>query len=181
MGKPPTRDRLSVTTTLDRKALQMLQHFTENSHGNRSEAVGKIIRRYAFLLITTNLTAINEMQFRTLCQLMNGLATEDTQDAQHRLNYSVRYALDEQEQFREDIASQEFADETPDTRAKFMAKLDDERTHLVELGKVVETLDKLQCTALLERIEEVFNGGSAHSLEPRCKAVFAKMQTRRKL
>jgi len=156
---------------------QSMLELYEREHPQGRDAVRKMISRYMFLLSTATIP-ISEKQFRTSCQLMNGMATEEALDAQHSLKYSIQYALDEQEEFRDDIASKQFADDTPATRAKFMAMLDKERDHLVELGKIVGTLDKVQCSVLLERIEQVLQSDSSLGLEARCALVYKKMQSR---
>jgi hypothetical protein len=157
---------------------QSMLELYEQGHPRGREAVRKMLGRYMFLLSTATTIPISEKQFRTSCQLMNGLATDEALNAQHSLKYSIQYALDEQEEFRDDIASKQFADDTPATRAQFMTKLDKERDHLLELGKIIGTLDKVQCTVLLERIEQVLQSDSSLGLEARCALVYRKVQSR---
>jgi hypothetical protein len=162
------------------KGTEMLSYFTKLHCGDRDEAVKSMAGRLGWLLTTTDLSAIEADQFRTLCQLLNGIALDELVDGKECLGSIIADALQQQEVFRDEIKDKTFADDSPDSRAEFLHKLDVEREHLTALAHIIDTFDATACLTLLVRAQEVY-GAEGENLEARCASVYAKIQSRRQL
>ena len=130
------------------------------------------------LVLTSDLSSISKQQFRMLCQLFNGIATELSVDGKAELRGVINQALTELSDVHGGISHGSFTGETLQTRLDFLRKLGREAKSLRELANVIEKLDDRACIALLIRIEEVY-AGDGFDLEDRCTTVFEKTQGRR--
>ena len=157
-----------------------MDFFLTLHEGDRDQAFKQISDRYGYLIATADLSAVDETAFVVLCQLHNGLITEDMVDAKRLLLGTLHDALGEQDEFRAEIADRKFPGDTPESRAAFQKDLNGERERLVKLIRLVEDLDNQACVALLTRIEEVY-AGHGHDIRDRCLTVFRKMKKRDRL
>jgi hypothetical protein len=155
----------------------MTTYFTNLHRGDPDEAAKATAARLGWLLATANLSAIDADQFRTVCQLLNGIALDHLADGKSYLASAIADALQQQDDFRDDIADKTFLDDTADSRAAFLRKLDGEREHLTALADVIGHLDSTACLTLLVRVQEVY-ATKGSNLEAGCAAVYAKIQSR---
>ncbi|MEH2536463.1 hypothetical protein V1287_000397 [Bradyrhizobium sp. AZCC 1699] len=160
--------------------MSTLDHFLQKKHVNHEQALNAVANRFAVLIVEADLAAIRLDHFRTLCQLLDGSDTLAYVSGKALFASAIQNALNEQHDFREEIVGVKFANDTPENRAAFMAKLDVEREHLEELITLVRMFSETQALALLERVEEVLST-SDELLEHKCNTVFKKMQTRSQL
>lgn len=160
--------------------MSTLDHFLRKKCVNHDQALNAVVNRFAALIIDAELTAIDLDHFRSLCQLLDGVHTLDGVSGKALIRTAIETALTEQRDFREEIVGVKFADDTPESRAAFVAKLDVERQHLEELITTVHMLSETQAMALLDRVEEVLSTPDEVG-EHTCKAVFEKMQARSRL
>jgi hypothetical protein len=158
----------------------MLTYFTKLHRGDSDEAVKSMAGRLGWLLTTTDLGAIQADQFKTVCQLLNGIALDELVDGKECLHTIIADALQQQEAFRDDIEDKTFADDSPESRAEFLHKLDVEDEHLTALAHIIDTLDATACLTLLVRAQEVY-GAEGENVEARCASVYAKIQSRSQL
>ena len=160
--------------------MSTLDHSQRRKRVNHEQALNATVNRFAALIIDADLTAINLDEFRTLCQLLDGIHTLENLSGKALFTSTIETALAEQRDFCNEIVGVKFADDTPESRAAFMANLDFERQHLEELLTTVCMLSEVQAMALLERVEEVLSTSDEVG-EQKCKAVFEKMQARSRL
>jgi hypothetical protein len=139
-----------------------------------------VVNRFSALIISADLTMIGFHHFRTLCQLSDGVYTLDDVSGKTHFTSTIENALAEQLGFLEEIAGVKFADDTPESRLAFLAKMNAERQYLEGLAMTVRMLSDTQAMALLERIEEVLYTSDEVG-EHKCKIVFDKMQERSRL
>ena len=157
----------------------MIDYFEKFHRGDRDGSVQHMAQRLGLLIATADLSSINKAQFVLLSQVLNGLATENICDGKAVLVGAVSSALEEQEEFRLDIADRHFPGDTSESRATFTRELDDERERLRALQATIENLEDSAALALLYRIEEVYAG--ADDLRASAEAVYRKIETRDRL
>lgn len=155
-------------------------YFLNLHRGDKDAAFTHLAERHGYLIATANLSAIGEDDFSMLCQLLNGLLTDQAVDAKHLLLGTLRDAVGEQDAFRADVENRRFPVDPPESRAAFRKDLDGERERLVKLIHLVEGLDDQACLALLTRIEEVY-ACEDDEIRTRCAEVFRKKQGRDRL
>lgn len=160
--------------------MNTFEHFLQKRGINHDEAFNAVVNRFANLVIEADLAVIDNDHFRTLCQLVDGIDTRSDVNGKATFVSAIKFAWTQQNDFRKEIKGVTLADDTPESRAIFMAKLDTERKHLRDLLKIVQKLTAAQAIALLERVEEVLCAPGEVG-EEKLKAVYEKMQTRSRL
>lgn len=150
--------------------------FIDKHGGDHEEAFACLAGRVAWLMAHTSLSPIQQEQFRMLCELFCGTATELCIDAKTSLMTMIRVELESESNVLDKIEGETFADDTPQIRMDLVCKIEKACNRLVEVAKVIEILDDTQCFVLLERIEEVLNGSADLELEDRCAWIYGKMQ-----
>ena len=135
----------------------MKSYFTHIHHGDPEEAAEIGLGRFGYLVSRADLSAFSFEQFRTMCQLLNGILTDDWIDGRAYLIEAVADEL------------QNVGRVLPASRASELAIIRD----------LLQKLDLTAGLALLVRIEEVYAESRADmDIEISCRDVYAKMQTR---
>jgi len=135
-----------------------------------------VVGRFDRLMAAIDLTPVSKNHFRTMCQLLEGTATEQIIDGKSALLAKISEELETHKEFLSEVAHQKFADDTPQSRNAFRRELGGAAKRLLEVMNVVDRLDEIQSFALLEHIEEVLHGVSDREIEDRCALVYKKMQ-----
>lgn len=175
------RARPTISLTLNERTLAMLQIYAEKRLGNRSEAIDDIVARYTFLMQEADLSDVSFSAFETLCMLVDGVITTNMAAPRPTLLGCVFQKLADQDDFRRTLETKPigfFRDDSRESRAAFIEKLDAERDHLDTIVALLKSFDQTQNMALLEYIEEVLGDKRGDDVAARCQTAYDRMQDR---
>ncbi|MEX6507716.1 hypothetical protein [Jiella sp. M17.18] len=172
--RKPNRERLSVTVTLKKEVLDMLNVYCEK-HGSRSVGLERKIIRHEFMISMADLSKISKSDFRLLCQAATIHGLDSDHDPARNLKYVVYFDMQQNRDVKEDILSKPlgyFEDDSDETRSEYIERLDEEFAALEHLSAVLRDLGTVELYALLEAVEEVL-AAKERDPEEVCAAVYA--------
>lgn len=157
----------------------MLDAYASKHLGNRSEAADCIIGRYTFLTQEADLSSITLDAFVMLCQLNDGIITNKVISPRAALLAGVYQKIADQEDFRDTLATKPpgfFRDDSCESRAAFVEKLNIERDQLDKIVATLKALDQTQNMALLEYVEQALSSENNVENYACCKEAYMQMQ-----